>query len=85
MLPFALQQEDGQLPDKTPDDAFLGCTKPPIQMALGKLMDMHRIQCQAGNDISKLVKGRIFGSRNAITIQRIPGYSGVNAVGFRLG
>ena len=45
MLPFARQQDDGQLPDKTgPDDAFLGCTKPPIQgWALGKLMDMHPI------------------------------------------
>jgi hypothetical protein len=45
MLPFALQKEDGQLPDKTgPDEAFFGCTKPPIQgWALGKLMDMHRV------------------------------------------
>ena len=45
MIPFALQKEDGQLPDKTgPEDAYLDCTKPPIQgWALGKLMDMHHI------------------------------------------
>ena len=82
MLPFALQKEDGQLPDKTgPDDAYFGCTKPPIQgWALGKLMDMHKISNAKLETIyPKLIKWTEFWfttrdrNRNGI-----PGYSGVN-------
>ena len=83
MLPFALQQEDGQLPDKTgPEDAFFGCTKPPIQgWALGKLMDMHRIPNARLEIIyPKLVKWTDFWfTKRDHNGNGIPGYSGVNA------
>ena len=82
MLPFALQQADGQLPDKTgPDNAFFGCTKPPIQgWALGKLMDMHRIPNARLEVIyPKLVKWTDFWfTKRDHNTNGIPGYSGVN-------
>jgi glycogen debranching enzyme len=82
MLPFALQQEDGQLPDKTgPDDAYLGCTKPPIQgWALGKLMDMHRIPNSTLEMIyPKLVKWTDFWfTKRDHNGNGIPGFSGSN-------
>jgi putative isomerase len=83
LLPFALQKEDGQLPDKTgPEDAFFGCTKPPVQgWALGKLMDMHRIpNAELETIYPRLVKWTDFWftkrDRNG---NGIPGYSGENA------
>lgn len=82
MLPFALQKEDGQLPDKTgPDDAFLGCTKPPIQgWALGKLMDWHHIPNARLEVIyPKLVKWTDFWfTQRDHNGNGIPGFSGVN-------
>lgn len=82
MLPFALQQEDGRLPDKTgPDDAFLGCTKPPIQgWALGKLMDLHRIpNARLEMIYPKLVKWTDFWfTKRDHNTNGIPGFSGVN-------
>ena len=82
LLPFALQQADGQLPDKTgPDKAFLGCTKPPIQgWALGKLMDMHRIpNAKLEMIYPKLVKWTDFWfTKRDHNGNGIPGYSGVN-------
>lgn len=82
MLPFARQQEDGQLPDKTgPDDAFLGCTKPPIQgWALGKLMDLHRIPNARLEVIyPKLVKWTDFWfTKRDHNGNGIPGFSGSN-------
>ena len=82
MLPFALQQEDGQLPDKTgPDDAYLGCTKPPIQgWALGKLMDMHRIPNARLEVIyPKLIKWTDFWfTKRDHNTNGIPGFSGSN-------
>ena len=82
MLPFALQKEDGQLPDKTgPDDAFFGCTKPPIQgWALGKLMDMHRIpNAKLEMIYPKLVKWTDFWfTQRDHNGNGIPGYSGSN-------
>lgn len=83
LLPFALQKEDGQLPDKTgPDDAFFGCTKPPIQgWALGKLMDMHRIPNGRLETIyPRLVKWTDFWfTKRDHNGNGIPGYSGDNA------
>lgn len=83
MLPFALQQEDGQLPDKTgPDDAFLGCTKPPIQgWVLGKLMDLHRIpNAKLEMIYPRLVKWTDFWfTKRDHNTNGIPGYSGENA------
>ena len=82
MLPFALQKDDGQLPDKTgPEDAFFGCTKPPIQSwALGKLMDMHRIPNAKLEVIyPKLVKWTDFWfTQRDHNSNGIPGYSGSN-------
>jgi len=82
MLPFALQKEDGQLPDKTgPDDAYFGCTKPPIQgWALGKLMDLHRIPNARLEVIyPKLVKWTDFWfTKRDHNGNGIPGFSGVN-------
>ena len=82
MLPFALQKEDGQLPDKTgPNDAFFGCTKPPIQgWALGKLMDMHRIpNAKLERIYPKLVKWTDFWfTKRDHNGNGIPGYSGDN-------
>ena len=82
MLPFALQKEDGQLPDKTgPDDAFFGCTKPPIQgWALGKLMDLHRIPNARLEVIyPKLVKWTDFWfTKRDHNGNGIPGFSGSN-------
>ena len=82
MLPFALQKEDGQLPDKTgPDDAYFGCTKPPIQgWALGKLMDLHRIPNAKLEIIyPKLVKWTEFWfTQRDHNSNGIPGYSGTN-------
>jgi len=83
MLPFALQKEDGQLPDKTgPEDAFLGCTKPPVQgWALGKLMDMHRVpNARLEKIYPKLVKWTDFWfTKRDHNSNGIPGYSGDNA------
>ncbi len=82
LLPFALQREDGQLPDKTgPDDAFFGCTKPPIHgWALGKLMDMHRIpNAKLEMIYPRLVKWTDFWfTKRDLNSNGIPGYSGVN-------
>ncbi|MDB6077670.1 MAG: hypothetical protein JWO82_1417 [Akkermansiaceae bacterium] len=82
MLPFALQKEDGQLPDKTgPEDAFLDCTKPPIQgWALGKLMDRHEVPNARLEAIyPKLVKWTDFWfAKRDHNGNGIPGYSGVN-------
>jgi len=82
MLPFALQKENGQIPDKTgPEDAFWGCTKPPIHgWALGKLMDMHPVSNKRLEVIyPKLVKWTTFWFTDRdINKNGLPGFSGVN-------
>jgi glycogen debranching enzyme len=82
MIPFNLQRENGQIPDKTgAEDTFWGCTKPPIHgWALGKLMDMHPISNQRLEAIyPRLVKWTNFWFTDRdINKNGLPGFSGNN-------
>jgi len=88
MLPFALQQEDGQLPDKTGRTTPTSVARNHPFKAGHWQIDGHASDSQfhTGNDLSQLVNGRIFGSRNAITMATaFQGFREQPRLGFRLG